>query len=260
MTIISFSRIWTIATNGFREVIRDRIFYVIGLFAILLVLAFPLLREVAASTEDKIFIDLGLAAIGILGVLVAIFVGTGLINKEIEKRTVLVLIPKPISRAELIIGKHLGLLGVIAILVIAMSSIYFILLSLNGITYPFTSLVIAQLYQFLELSLIVAAALMFGVFTSSILATLLTVAVYLMGHLSRDVLALGKLSENATIETITQGFYLVLPDLSRLNLKNEVVYGLLPSTATLIGHATYAILYMIMLLLIAILIFSQREF
>ncbi|MEQ8755124.1 MAG: ABC transporter permease [Coleofasciculus sp. G1-WW12-02] len=260
MTTKTLGRIWTIATNGFQEVIRDRIFYVIGFFALLLVVAIPLLGEVAATTEDKIFMDLGLAAIGVLGVLVAIFVGTGLINKEIEKRTVLVLIPKPISRAELIIGKHLGLLGVLAVLVIAMTAIYLALLSFNGINYPLVSLLISALYQFLELSLIVAVALMFGVFTSSILATLLTVGIYLMGHLSRDVLELGKLSENATLETITQALYLVLPDLSRLNLKNEAVYGLLPSSLTLLGHAAYAIVYTILLLAIAILIFSRREF
>jgi len=260
MATKTVGRIWTIATNGFQEVIRDRIFYVIGFFALLLVVALPLLREVAATTEDKIFMDLGLAAIGVLGVLVAIFVGTGLINKEIEKRTVLVLIPKPISRAELIIGKHLGLLGVLAVLVIAMTAIYLALLSFNGINYPLASLLISELYQFLELSLIVAVALMFGVFTSSILATLLTFGIYLMGHLSRDVQELGKLSENATIETITQGLYLILPDLSRLNLKNEAVYGLLPSSVKLLEHAVYAILYTILLLAIAILIFSRREF
>ncbi|MFP4124485.1 ABC transporter permease [Coleofasciculus sp.] len=256
----TLGRIWTIATNGFQEVIRDRIFYVIGFFALLLIVALPLLREVAATTEDKIFMDLGLAAIGVLGVLVAIFVGTGLINKEIEKRTVLILIPKPISRAELIIGKHLGLLGVLAVLVIAMTAIYLALLSFNGINYPLASLLISALYQFLELGLIVAVALMFGVFTSSILATLLTVGIYLMGHLSRDVQELGKLSENATIETITQGLYLILPDLSRLNLKNEAVYGLLPASMTLLGHAAYAVVYTILLLAIAILIFSRREF
>lgn len=260
MNTKSLGRIWTIAQNGFQEVIRDRIFYVIGFFALLLVVALPLLREVAATTEDKIFMDLGLAAISVLGVLVAIFVGTGLINKEIEKRTVLVLIPKPISRAELILGKHLGLLGVLAVLMIAMTAIYLALLSFSGINYPLTSLLISGLYQFLELSLIVAVALMFGVFTSSILATLLTFGIYLMGHLSSDVRKLGELSDNATIETITQGLYLVLPDLSRLNLKNEAVYGLLPSSGMLLAHAAYGIVYTILLLAIAILIFSRREF
>lgn len=256
----TFGRIWTIASNGFREVMRDRILYIIGFFALLLVIALRLLPEVAASTEDKIFLDFGLAAISVLGVLVAVFVGTGLINKEIEKRTVLVLIPKPLSRAEFIIGKHLGLLGVLAVLIVALMIIYLILLSFSQIEYPILSILISTLYLFLELSLMTAVALAFGVFTSSLLATLLTLGVYFMGHLSRDLVELGRLSENATIETFTQGLYLVLPDLSRLNLKNEAVYGLLPPALTLLGHAVYALVYTILLLAIAILIFSRREF
>lgn len=256
----SIGRIWTIASNGFREVMRDRILYIIGLFALLLVIALRLLPEVAATTEDKIFLDLGLAAMSVLGVLVAIFVGTGLINKEIEKRTLLVLIPKPLSRAEFILGKHLGLLGVLAVLMAALLIIYLGLLSFSQIDYPLGSILVATLYLFLELCLITAVALLFGVFTSSLLATLLTFGVYLMGHLSRDLVALGKLSENPSIEFMTQGLYLVLPDLSRLNLKNEAVYGLLPSSLTLLSHAFYAVVYTILLLAIAIVIFSQREF
>lgn len=257
---MSFGRIWAIASNGFREVIRDRILYIIGLFALLLVIALRLLPEIAASTQDKIFLDVGLAAIELLGVIVAVFVGTGLINKEIEKRTVLVLIPKPLSRAEFIIGKHLGLSGVLAVLMVAMTAIYLILLSFSNIKYPLGSILVSTLYLFLKLSLLTAVALIFGVFTSSLLATLLAFAVYLMGNLSRDIVAVGNLSRNSNIESLTQGLYLVLPDLSRLNLKNEVVYGILPSAPTLLMNAAYGVFYTILLLAIAVLIFSRREF
>ncbi len=257
---MSFGRIWAIAANGFREVIRDRILYLIGLFALLLIVALVFLPEIAATTQDKIFLDVGLAAIEILGVIVAIFVGTGLINKEIEKRTVLVLIPKPVSRAEFIVGKHLGLSGVLAVLTVAMTVIYLILLTLSKIDYPLGSILVSTLYLFLKLCLLTAVALVFGVFTSSLLATLLSLAVYLMGNLSRDVLALGSLSRNASIESLTQNLYLILPDLSRLNLKNEAVYGLLPSFLTLLGNAAYGLFYTLLLLAIAVLIFLRREF
>ncbi len=257
---MSFARIWAIASNGFREVIRDRILYLIGLFALLLVIALRLLPEVAATNENKIFLDVGLAAIEILGVIVAVFVGTGLINKEIEKRTVLVLIPKPVSRAEFIIGKHFGLSGVLAVLTVAMTVIYLILLSFSKIDYPLGSILVSTLYLFLELSLLTAVALVFGVFTSSLLATLLSFAVYLMGNLSRDIVASGNLSRNSSIESLTQSLYLVLPDLSRLNLKNEAVYGILPSLQTLLGNAVYGVFYTVLLLAIAILIFSRRQF
>lgn len=255
-----FGRIWAIASNGFREVIRDRIFYLIGLFALLLLLALRLLPEVAASTQDKIFLDVGLGAIEFLGVIVAVFVGAGLMNKEIEKRTVLVLIPKPVTRAEFILGKHLGLSGVLAILTAATTLIYLILLSLSRIEYPLVSILVSTLYLFLKLSLLTAVALVFGVFTSSLLATLLTFGVYLMGNLSRDIVTVGNLSRNSSIESLTQNLYLVLPDLSRLNLKNEAIYGILPSPQTLLSNAAYGLFYTVLLLAIAILIFSQREF
>ncbi|HAC65653.1 MAG TPA: hypothetical protein DCF68_19505 [Cyanothece sp. UBA12306] len=187
---MNLARIWVIATNGFREVIRDRILYVIAFFAILLVFAVRLLPEISVGADAKIILDLGLAAMSLLGAVVAIFVGTGLINKEIEKRTVLVLIPKPISRAELIIGKHLGLSGVLGSMVVIMTVIYFALISWSKIKFSVVSLLVSQLYLFLELALLTAIAIVFGVFTSSILATLLSFGVYLMGHVSSDLLAL----------------------------------------------------------------------
>ncbi|MBD1881932.1 ABC transporter permease [Coleofasciculus sp. FACHB-T130] len=258
--IESLKRIWAIAVNGFREVIRDRVLYIIGLFALLMVVAWRLLPEVAATTEDKILKDVGLAAMDVLGTIVAVFVGTGLINKEIEKRTVLVLIPKPLSRAEFIIGKHLGLSAVLGVSLAAMTAIYLGILSLSKISYPLGSILISALYLFFKLSLLTAVALMFGVFTSSLLATLFTFAVYLMGHSSRDLVELGKLSRNVDIERIVNALYVVLPDLSRLDLKNQAVYGLLPSSSALLTDALYGLVYTVLLLAIAIIIFSRREF
>ena len=253
-------RVFTIANNGFKEVIRDRILYFIGFFTLLLVLAQRIIPEIAAGTHEKILLDFGIGAIAILSVIVAVFVGTALINKEIEKRTLLMLIPKPISRAELILGKHLGLTAVLGVTIAIMMGIYLAMLSFSNITYPAAALAIAAAYLLLELSLIVAVAIMFGVFTSSILATLLSFGVYLMGHFSEDLVELGKLSKNASIESLTTSLYLVLPNLSRLDLKNEAVYGLLPTSAELLNHALYGILYTALLLIISMMIFAQKEF
>ncbi|HEY9694662.1 MAG TPA: ABC transporter permease [Oculatellaceae cyanobacterium] len=257
---MSLGRIWAIASNGFREVIRDRILYLIGLFALIMVAAWRVLPEVAAGTEDKILLDFGLASATVLGVIVAIFVGTGLVNKEIEKRTILLLIPKPVSRAELIIGKHLGLSGVLAVLVAAMTVIYLIILTLGKVSYPMSSLVISQAYLFLELSLLTAAALLFGVFTSSLLAVFLTFAVYLVGHLSQDMIKFAGITRNPGFQQFAEKLYLVVPDLSRLDLKNNAVYGILPPPESLLTNAVYGLVYTILLLTIAILIFSRREF
>ena len=253
-------RIWAIANNGFREVIRDRILYVIGFFSLLLAVALRILPQVSIGSDEKIFLDLGLASIGLLGAIVAIFVGTNLINKEIEKRTVLVLIAKPISRTELIVGKHLGLMSVLTVTIALMTAIFLILLSWSQIPYSLGNLLITQFYLLIELALLTAVALAFGTFTSSILATMFSFGIYLMGHISRDLLELGKIAQNETIESITRVAYLILPDLERLNLKNQAVYDLLPSGPDLLANAIYGIVYTVVILAIAIMIFSRREF
>ncbi|UBF23821.1 ABC transporter permease [Kovacikia minuta CCNUW1] len=253
-------RTLVIARNVFREVIRDRVLYLVGLFAIFLGLCIRLLPEVSAGTQNKIILDVGLAAMALLGLVIAVFVGTGLINKEIEKRTVLVLIAKPISRAEFIVGKHVGLSAVLAVLVAVMTAIYMGILTLSRVPYPTGSILISSLYLLLQLSLITAVAIAFGVFTSSLLATLLTFAVYLMGNFSRDLVTLGTLSKNPAVENLTKSIYLVLPDLARLDLKNQAVYGVLPGTDILLANAGYWFLYVVVLLAIATSIFALREF
>lgn len=257
---ISILRIWAIAANGFREVIRDRILYFIGFFALLMAFAWRLLPEIAVGTDEKIFLDLGLAAIGLLGVIVAVFVGTGLINKEIDKRTILVLIPKPLSRAEFILGKHLGLSGVLAVMLGVMLVIYLLMLLGMKVSFQALPLIVSVFYLGLELILIAAVAITFGVFTSSIIATLMTFGFYLMGHISKDLIQLGIISKNANILAITKNIYLILPDLERLNFRNEAVYGLLPSADVLMGNALYSLVYTGLLLGISILIFSRRQF
>ncbi len=257
---MNLRRILTVAINVFWEVIRDRILYLIMIFALLMGATVRLIPELAATTEKKIILDIGLAAISILGLIATVFVSTGLVNKEIEKKTVYLLIAKPISRAELIIGKHFGLSAVLAVLVAAMTVVYLAILSFSRIPYPLNSILVTSLFIWFELSLMAAIGILLGVFSSSLLATLLTFGVYLMGHSTRDLVALGKLTKNPGIEQLMMGLYLVLPDLERFNLKNDAVYGQVPYLAALITNAGYGLLYGVLLLSIAIAIFSRREF
>jgi len=259
---MNFGRISIIATNVFREAMRDRILYMVGFYALILAAAIRLIPEFAATTEDKMFLDFGLAVMSAIGLIVAVFVGTGLVNKEIEKRTVMMLIAKPVSRSEFIIGKYLGLLTVLAVFIAAMTAIFLAFLQFGNIAHPTESILMAALFLFLQMCLISAVAITLGVLTSSLLATGLTFAVYLMGNITQDILKLGRLGHNPGIERFTQALYLVLPDLSRLDLKNSAVYGIqaLPDLTALILNAGYGLLYSAMLLAIAIFIFSQREF
>lgn len=257
---MSLTRISAIAANGFREVIRDRIFYFIGFFALVLAIALRLLPDISIGAQDKIFLDLGLGAMGLLAPLVAIFVGTGLVNKEIEKRTVLVLIPKPMSRAEFILGKHFGLWAVLAVMLVLMTGIFVLMLWWAKIEYQPRLLIISQLYLLLEVGLLTATAMAFGVFTSSILATLLSLGIYIMGHISQNLLELGAISKNPQIESLTRAIYLIIPDLERFNFRNDITYGILPSSTELWSNAAYGFVYTSLLLAITILVFSRRQF
>ncbi|KST62701.1 ABC transporter permease [Mastigocoleus testarum] len=259
---MSAGRIFVLASNVFKEVVRERIFYIIGFYGIILLALASLLPELAAATEHKMFPDFGLAAMSILGLIVAVFVGTGIVNKEIEKRTILMLIAKPVSRTEFVIGKYLGLIVVLTVLIAVMTAIFLSFLHYENIDYSLASIFIFVVFLLLQLSLITAVALALSIFTNQLLATALTFAVYLMGNISQDILELGRTSRSLSIERLTQALYLVVPDLSRLDFKDDVLYGLnaLPQPQGLLFDAGYSLLYCIMILALTILIFSQREF
>jgi Cu-processing system permease protein len=260
LQIMDVQRTWTISANVFREVFRERVLYLAGLFGIALVISVLLLNEVSGGAEGKISLDVGMAGISLLGLTVAAFVGAGLVNKEIEKRTALVLIAKPMSRSEFIIGKHLGLTVVLAVLLGLMTAILFAVMSWRGISYSWSSLTVAVGYLLLQLSLMTAVALLFGSFTSSLVATVLTFAVYIMGNFTQNLVTLGQSIKTESVKSIVKGIYLIFPDLSRLDLKNTAVYGILPDGGTLALNAGYGLIYIVLLLSIATLIFSSREF
>jgi ABC-type transport system involved in multi-copper enzyme maturation permease subunit len=254
-------RIWAIAFNVFRETIRDRVLYLIGLFAVILVAAGPFLYQVSNGAENKILLDLGLAAIHFFGLVVAVFVGAGLVNKEIDKRTVFILVSKPLSRAEFMLGKHLGLGSVLALMLVLLTGVYGAVLVVQQIpSIPWDPIFWAIVFTLLELLLLVAAALLFGSFTSTLLATLYTIALYFVGHFSRSLLELGSITKNPVVGQLSQLFYLVLPDLERLNLKNDAVYGFLPDWSDLLASGAYGIFYTILLLSVAIGVFARRQF
>ncbi|HEY9799997.1 MAG TPA: ABC transporter permease subunit [Leptolyngbyaceae cyanobacterium] len=253
---------FVIAKNVFQEVVRDRILYIIGFYVLALAVAIRALPEFAASTQNKMFLDFGLAAMSAISLIIAIFVGTGLVNKEIEKRTILLLIAKPVSRGEIITGKFFGLSSVLAVLIASMTVIYLLFLQFGNIPHTTASILIAAVFLCLQLSLMAAVAITFGVFTSTLLAVALTFAVYLMGNITQNLVDFSRLSRNPVMESISQILYLILPDLSRLDLKNDAVYGLqaLPDPFALFSNAGYGLIYIVMLLAIAISLFSRREF
>lgn len=257
---MNLGRIGAIASNVFRETVREQVLYLTLLFTLVLVAAARLLPEFSAEGAGKMTLDAGMAAIEIVGLIVAVFVGTNLVNKEIDKRTIFILIAKPMSRAEFVLGKHLGISAVIAVLVALMSAIFIVVMALAKVPLHTGAILVANFFIFWQLMLLGAIAILFGTFTSSLIASLLTFAAYLGGNLSRDILSLGEVTRNPGLNGITRTLYLLLPDLSRANLKNEAIYSILPSVADLFNNGIYILAYALLVLAIAILIFANRQF
>jgi Cu-processing system permease protein len=255
-------RVRAIALNTFRESIRDRVLYNLILFVLILVAASVFVSDLSLDMESQFTAALGLSAMLVFGALIAIFIGVGLVYKEIDKRTIYSLLSKPVHRHEFIIGKYAGLCLTLlvnsAVMVLATE---LALLYVNGKFVPLqTAVLAASFLVYLELALVVAVALMFSSFTTPMLAALFSFAVYVIGHFSKDLLEMAALSTSTATRVVLTTLYYLLPNLSNFGFITEASHGRIvpPSIA---GSATvYAIVYIGILLSAAVLIFQKRNF
>jgi ABC-type transport system involved in multi-copper enzyme maturation permease subunit len=251
--------ILVIARNTFKEAVRDRVLYLLLFFAAVSILFARVLAVLTVGDRVKIIKDVGLASISLFGALMAILIGTGLVYKEIEKRTITTLLSKPLRRHEFLLGKFLGLVLTLAVLLAAMSLI-FLLLVLVHTGRVEGKLLLAVLDIFFELVLITAVAILFSSFSTPILSSLFALAFYLIGHFSWSLETLIKKVPPGATRAVLRAAYAFLPDLENFNIKTEVVHGLPIAGAHLLYSAAYGLLYTAFVLGLAILIFRRRDF
>ncbi len=256
----TLGRIATIARNTFREAIRDRILYNLVAFALLITVAAVILGDLTDGHQARTTVNLGLFAILIFGVFISIFVGVSLVSKEIEKRTLFSIFSKPVSRTEFVIGKYLGLCFTVGVNVLIMGSGVTVALAFVGGLGLLAPAWSAIYLIFLELTIIIAIATLFSTFSSPSLSALLTFLIFIIGHLSSSLreLATGFASGIATI--VFETLYFLLPNLGLFTFRTEAANGLMPNSAMLLGGTLYAVVYAIIVLAVAVLIFSRRDF
>jgi len=252
-------KITTIARNTFKEAKRDRVLYLLFFFAAICLFFSRFLALLTVGDRVKIIKDVGLASIQLFGMLMAILMGTGLVYKEIDKKTIFTLLAKPIHRVEFLLGKFLGLVLTIFIMTVLMAVIFLLILFLHTFTVEW-SILLAILYIFFELCLMTAVALLFSTFTTPILASLYSLGFYLIGHLSWSLEMLLKKVKSGVGRAMLQVLYIVLPDLENFNFKTEVVHNLTIPTKLLGISFLYGLVYTAFILLLAMLIFRRRDF
>ena len=261
-----------IAVSVFRESVRDKVFYNLVLFAVLMMGASFLIGQLTAGQDVKIIKDLGLAATSIFGLFIAVFIGIGLVSKEVERRSIYSLLAKPITRAQLLIGKYCGLtLTLGANMAVMAVALYTVLAYMAwGVTPEARSaweapaldpaLLKAMLMIFTELMLVTALALFFSTFSSPMLSAALTFGLYVVGHFSADLRNFQQVVDSPAAATFARGLYWVLPNLAQFDIKSDVVHGIHVPLGYLAFAGAYAAVYIAMLLAIAGLVFSRRDF
>jgi len=249
----------TIALNTFKEAVRDRILYLLLFFAALSIIVSRILALLTVGDRVKIIKDVGLASISLFGALMAILIGTGLVYKEIEKRTIFTLISKPMRRYEFLLGKFFGLVLTLFVMLLLMSVIFLALVFFHTYTIEW-KLLLAILYIFIELILITAVSILFSSFSTPILSSLFSLCFYLIGHFSWSLETLIKKIPAGLFKVLAEIVYTVLPDLENFNYKTEVVHGLHIPAQALLYSAAYGIVYTVFIMALAVLVFRRRDF
>lgn len=255
-----------LAMNTLKESIRDKLLYVILFFALLMIGSGVILSALSLNQQTRIVMDLGLSSISIFGLIITVFVGTSLVSKEVDKKTIYLLLSKPLRRRDFILGKFLGLSFTLFIIFAAMAACFYGVLAYHE-GFDLTALMplipgtaTTLLLIYVEILLLIAAAIFFSTFATPVMSAMFTLSLYVIGHASNDILTFARANNGGMVEKFMEVLFLVLPDLERLNLKNTFLLEGALNQELISASLTYGLLYVIALLLLSILVFEGKEF
>lgn len=248
-----------VALNVFKESVRDKVLYNLILFAVLLIASSYLLGQLSAGQDVKIVKDLGLAATSIFGGFIAVFIGVGLVSKEIERRTLYSLLAKPIRRYEFVLGKYFGLVLTLLVNVAVMTAaLYAVLLYMSHRVEPV--LLKAIVLIMVELMVLTAVALFFSTFSTPILSAVFTFGLFITGHFNQDLKHFENVVSAKPAIYLARVLYYLVPNLMALDVKSEVVHAQPVPAGYIVSAAGYGLLYVAFVLVAATVIFQERNF
>jgi ABC-type transport system involved in multi-copper enzyme maturation permease subunit len=248
-----------LAQNTFREGVRDRIFLAVVVFGVLVLVSSFVIGPLSLGEQTRITQDIGLASMSALCFLIAILIGTGIVFKEIEKKTIYTVLSKPVNGWELILGKFLGLTLMVGALTAGMSAI---LLTVNWVvTHQFPAgILVAILLIWMELILLVALSILMSTLCSPILGAIFTLVLYVIGHTSGDLKELAVRFGSPSVGILSKIIYYALPNLEYLNVRGKVIHGVEVEPSYVVFACAYALLYALVFLTLAILVLDRKEF
>ncbi|MBW2494471.1 MAG: ABC transporter permease [Deltaproteobacteria bacterium] len=252
-------RIWAMAVNTAREAVRNKLLYTLLFFALIMMLFGTVLSALSYVDRERMVQDFAFSSIRLFSVAIAVFVGVGLIHKEVERRTVYTILSKPLSRAEFLIGKYTGLVLIIWLQVAIMALFFAGVSLLLGAPLGFAHLAALALTA-VELALVVALATLFSSFTTPLLSSFFSCGLWIAGHLTRDLRDHGASSASALVREGTTWMHRILPDLESFNLSLEAAHQLPVAASDVWFPALYGAGYVAAVLAFAVMIFERRDF
>ena len=248
----------TIAANTFREAVRDRVLYLFVGFAAVVLVGSKLFGLLTVGDETKVILDLGLAGIQVAAMLIAVFMSLILIGREIERQTVATVLSKPVARSEFLLGKYAGLVAVVLVNLVAMAVVLVLLgWAYGGRWVPAVFLGAAM--TLVEMLVLSAFAVLFSVVTRPMLGSIMTLAVFVVGHLTHDLWMLTRHLSGAIAGWLIPALYYALPNLERFNFKTEIVHGLQIPWAAVAWATVYGGAYAALVLLLATWRFQRKD-
>ncbi|MFC1671799.1 ABC transporter permease [Planctomycetota bacterium] len=262
-------RITAIAVNTFREAVRNKVMHAILGLALTVILCSKAMAWVSAGEDAKVMIDLGLAAITLFGVIVALFSGANLLYKEVEQRTSYLILSKPLRRYEFIAGKYLGLVLVLCACSVIMSIVHagyltiFIFFSpefAQGlVSLQYIALVQAYFLIFLELCVIAALGVFFSAISSPVFSAVATFGAFFVGHGLRNLKDLTEVVESPFGDAALKIMYWVLPALFYFDMKHQAAYAQPKDLGSLLWCVVYALFYCTVILGLTCAVFRKRQ-
>ena len=260
-------KIITIGLNTFREAIRNKMLYSLLFFAVLVIVASLAFGSLSVHEEVRLTTDLGLAGMSIFSIIIAIFVGVNLVYKELERKTIYTLIPKPIHRYQFVLGKYIGMLMTLGVQVLVMTAVLVVVLLIQGAELSGAAASAWCMLIFLEVMVITAVAVFFSSFSTPFLSGLFTVGIFLLGRSVPDIKNVADKVDNAGLTALMEGMTRIVPDLryfyvtgSETAGQHISVHGAFPDWTYVATAAVYALLYIALALIVAIFLFSRRDF
>jgi len=239
--------------------VRNKLLYTLLFFALAMMAFGAVLSTLSYVERERMVQDFAFASIRLFSVAIAVFVGVGLIHKEVDRRTVYTILSKPLSRAEVLIGKYAGLILIIWLQVAIMASFFAGVSLLMGAPLGWVHLAALALTA-VELALVVALATLFSAFTTPLLASFFSCGIWIAGHLTRDLRDHGANSSSALVREATFWMHRILPDLESFNLSIQAAHQLPIAASDVWFPALYGAGYAVIILVSATLIFERRDF